>query len=52
MEPADGEQLPPWAAPELAIGNADFGALDADAAWQNAATIVAVPSTEVWFSVQ
>ncbi|CAD6216759.1 unnamed protein product [Miscanthus lutarioriparius] len=46
MEPADGEQLHPWASPELAIGHADFGALDADAAWHDAATIAAVPSTE------
>ncbi|XP_066400557.1 zinc finger protein CONSTANS-LIKE 13-like [Miscanthus floridulus] len=46
MEPADGEQLPPWASPELAIGHADFGVLDADAAWHDAATIAAVPSTE------
>ena len=37
MEPADGELC--------------FGVLDADAAWHDAATIAAVPSTEVWFSV-
>ena len=57
LEPGDGEQLPPWASPELDIGAAaDFGALDADAdaACHDAATIAfaAVPSHEVWFSVQ
>jgi hypothetical protein len=52
MEPADGEQLPPWTSPEVGIGHADFGALDADAAWHDAATIAAVPSTEVRSSVQ
>ena len=54
LEPGDGEQLPPWASPELDIGAAaDFGALDADAdaACHDAATIAfaAVPSHEVWF---
>ncbi|KAL5678362.1 hypothetical protein ACJX0J_014493, partial [Zea mays] len=52
LEPGDGEQLPPWASPELDIGAAaDFGALDAadaDAAWHDAATMAfaAVPSHE------
>jgi hypothetical protein len=54
LERGDGEQLPPWASPDLDNGAvADFGALDADvdAARHDAATIAfaAVPSHEVWF---
>jgi hypothetical protein len=57
LEPGDGEELPPWVSPDLDNGPAaDFEALDADvdAAWHDAATIAfaAVPSHEVWFSVQ